>query len=63
MPDVIAVIPQPAEGNFYCPCHEGRFDLRTGVPIAGPPRRPLTRIVLERRGQDVYAVGAEERTA
>ena len=58
-----AVIPQPAEGNFYCPCHEGRFDLRTGVPIAGPPRRPLTRIVLERRGQDVYAVGAEERTA
>ena len=57
-----AVIPRPAEGSFYCPCHEGRFDLRTGVPIAGPPRRPLTRIVLERRGQDIYAVGVEERT-
>jgi Rieske Fe-S protein len=41
-----AVIPRPAEGDFFCPCHDGRFDLRTGVPFAGPPRRPLTRIVL-----------------
>ena len=57
-----AVIPRPAEGTFYCPCHEGRFDLRTGAPTAGPPRRPLTRIVLEIRGRDIYAVGVEERT-
>jgi len=57
-----AVIPRPAESSFYCPCHEGRFDLRTGVPIAGPPRRPLTRVVLEMRGQDIYAVGVQERT-
>jgi Rieske Fe-S protein len=32
------------------------------VPIAGPPRRPLTRVVLETRGRDIYAVGVEERT-
>jgi Rieske Fe-S protein len=57
-----AVIPRPEEASFYCPCHEGRFDLRTGVPTAGPPRRPLTRIVLDRRGSDIYAVGIEERT-
>lgn len=57
-----AVIPRPDEGSFFCPCHEGRFDLRTGVPIAGPPRRPLTRIVLERRGEEIFAVGVEERT-
>ena len=57
-----AVIPRPDEGSFYCPCHEGRFDLRTGVPTAGPPQRPLTRIVLEMRGRDIYAVGVEERT-
>ena len=44
-----AVIPRPDEGSFFCPCHEGRFDLRTGAPTAGPPRRPLTRIVLERQ--------------
>jgi nitrite reductase/ring-hydroxylating ferredoxin subunit len=58
-----AVIPRPSEGSFFCPCHEGRFDLRTGAPTAGPPRRPLTRIVLETRGRDIYAVGVEERTS
>jgi len=58
-----AVVPRPAEASFYCPCHEGRFDLRTGVPTAGPPRRPLTRIVLEVRGRNIYAVAAEQRTA
>jgi Rieske Fe-S protein len=57
-----AVIPRPAEDTFFCPCHEGRFDLRTGAPTAGPPRRPLTRVVLDIKGQDVYAVGIEERT-
>jgi Rieske Fe-S protein len=57
-----AVIPRPHENSFFCPCHDGRFDLRTGVPVAGPPRRPLTRVVLERRGADIYAVGVEERT-
>lgn len=57
-----AVIPRPVEGSFYCPCHEGRFDLRTGVPTAGPPRRPLTRIVLEIQGRDIFAVAVEERT-
>ena len=57
-----AVVPRPDEGIFYCPCHEGRFDLRTGVPTGGPPRRPLTRVLLEMRGRDIYAVGIEERT-
>lgn len=57
-----AVIPRPEEGSLYCPCHEGRFDLRSGAPIAGPPRRPLTRILLDVRGGDIYAVGVEERT-
>jgi Rieske Fe-S protein len=57
-----AVIPRPEESSFYCPCHEGRFDLRSGFPIAGPPRRPLSRVVLEMRGRDIYAVSVEERT-
>jgi Rieske Fe-S protein len=57
-----AVVPRPDEGSFFCPCHEGRFDLRTGAPTAGPPRRPLTRVVLDIRGRDIYAVGIEERT-
>ena len=57
-----AVIPEPAKGVLHCPCHEGFFDLRSGNPTAGPPRRPLPRITLEVRGQDVYATGVELRT-
>jgi Rieske Fe-S protein len=57
-----AVIPRVDEGVIRCPCHEGVFDLDSGRPLAGPPRRPLTRILLEVRGRDVYATGVEERT-
>lgn len=57
-----AVIPQAEHNRLYCPCHEGAFDLRSGRPIAGPPNRPLTRVVLDVRGQDIYAVGVELRT-
>ena len=58
-----AVIPRPEEGTLHCPCHEGVFDLGTGNPIAGPPTRPLPRIVLDIRGGEIYAVAIEERTA
>jgi Rieske Fe-S protein len=57
-----AVIPRPEERVFYCPCHEGRFDLRTGAPVSGPPRRPLPQIQLEIRRRDIYAVGVLTRT-
>lgn len=57
-----AVIPVPAQGTFHCPCHEGRFDLLSGRPTAGPPRRPLVRITLAVRGNDVFATGVEWRT-
>jgi nitrite reductase/ring-hydroxylating ferredoxin subunit len=49
------VIPRPAEERFHCPCHEGAFDLRTGQPLAGPPRRPLPRVTLEIRHGRIYA--------
>jgi len=57
-----AVVPQPEHNRLYCPCHEGAFDLRSGRPIAGPPNRPLTRVVLDVRGTDIYASGVELRT-
>lgn len=57
-----AVVPKVEEGVLYCPCHEGFFDLRSGRNIAGPPPRPLPRIVLEVSGDDVFAVGIDERT-
>ena len=57
-----AVRPRVDQGVFHCPCHEGRFDMESGRPLAGPPRRPLTRIILKERGGAIYAVGVEERT-
>ena len=46
--------------ELHCPCHNGWFDLETGRPIAGPPRRSLARVILEVRGTTVYAIGIEE---
>jgi Rieske Fe-S protein len=56
-----AVIPRPEQGVLQCPCHEGVFDLRSGRPAAGPPRRPLPRILLAVRGRAIYATGVELR--
>src|ERR1700730_3044126 len=55
----------PDEGEpdkLSCPCHHGYFDVATGRPVAGPPRRPLPVVELEERGGDIYAVGVKERT-
>ncbi len=57
------VVPQVERGRFHCPCHEGNFDLATGRPLSGPPRRPLPRIELELRGDEIWAVGVTERTS
>jgi Rieske Fe-S protein len=57
-----AVIPRVDRGVFECPCHDGFFDLRTGKNISGPPPRPLPQIELELQGDEVYAVGVQERT-
>ena len=57
-----AVVPEPDKHRFFCPCHNGSFDIATGVPTGGPPRRPLPRIVLEVRGGTIYATGVELRT-
>jgi nitrite reductase/ring-hydroxylating ferredoxin subunit len=57
-----AVVPKVAEGVLHCPCHEGYFDLRTGRNIAGPPPRPLPRIVLEVKDGEIFATSVEART-
>ncbi|MGD9791136.1 MAG: ubiquinol-cytochrome c reductase iron-sulfur subunit [Phycisphaerales bacterium] len=56
------VTPDVKSGRLLCPCHHGSFDLATGRPLAGPPRRPLARILLEVRDGTIYATGVEERT-
>ena len=54
------VVPAVASGRIHCPCHNGWFDLETGRVLAGPPQRPLPRVLLELRGDTVYAVGMEK---
>ena len=57
-----AVIPRPDQGVLHCPCHEGFFDIRSGRVTAGPPPRPLPRILLDVRGGAIYATGVDWRT-
>ena len=57
-----AVVPEPDKKRFLCPCHNGSFDLETGKPLAGPPRRPLARIKLEIVNDAIYASGVELST-
>ena len=56
------VIPHVDVGELHCPCHEGVFDLLTGRPLAGPPRRPLARVTLEIRAGNIVATGFQKRT-
>lgn len=56
------VLPELEKGRLHCPCHAGYFDMRTGQPTAGPPRRPLPRITLEVRDGVVFATGLEEKS-
>ena len=57
------VLPQVDRSRLHCPCHQGNFDLATGRPLSGPPRRPLPRVELEVRDRTVWAVGVTERTS
>ena len=41
------VIPEFESGELHCPCHHGKFDLATGQPTAGPPRKDLSTVQIE----------------
>jgi Rieske Fe-S protein len=45
------------KNRLECPCHEGYFSVTTGDVLQGPPPRPLPRVVLERHGEQLVAVG------
>ena len=56
------VVPDVPSGRIHCPCHNGWFDLATGQVLAGPPTRPLARVVVEVRDGAVWATGMEGAT-
>ncbi|HZE99877.1 MAG TPA: Rieske (2Fe-2S) protein [Planctomycetota bacterium] len=43
--------------KLHCPCHEGYFNAEDGSVVAGPPPRPLPRVEIERRGDELWATG------
>lgn len=47
------------EHELICPCHHGKFDVQTGNPLAGPPRRPLPEIELTVENGVIYAIGVK----
>ncbi len=42
--------------RLECPCHQGFFSIADGSVLQGPPSRPLSRVVLETRGEELVAV-------
>ncbi len=53
---------QAQNNRIFCPCHNGAFNEETGAVLQGPPRRPLPKIVLEVRGDEIYATGVTTRS-
>lgn len=41
---------------FHCPCHAGQFDPNGNV-IAGPPPRPLDKLIVTVEGENIYVEG------
>lgn len=52
-----AVYYSKANNRIECPCHEGYFSIDDGRVLQGPPPRSLPRIEIERRGNDLIAIG------
>ena len=40
--------------SFFCPCHRGQFDIKTGTVLSGPPPRPLDELDVQIRDSAVY---------
>jgi nitrite reductase/ring-hydroxylating ferredoxin subunit len=58
-----AVVYNKKENNLLCPCHNGKFSLAEGTPVAGPPTRPLARVKIEQRGDKLFATELEAERA
>jgi Rieske Fe-S protein len=54
-----AVFYSSAANRLECPCHNGAFSILDGSPVQGPPRRPLPRITLTRKGDVLFASGIQ----
>lgn len=51
---------QPGDDRLNCPCHGAAYSIVDGSVLYGPPPRPLPRVALEQRGQDLVATAMTE---
>jgi cytochrome b6-f complex iron-sulfur subunit len=56
-----AVFYKPGSGKIECPCHNGWFDAMTGDVLQGPPPRPLPRLEVQVKGNDIFVAAAKEQ--
>lgn len=57
---------QSEHNRLFCPCHNGAFSIEDGRVLQGPPPHPLPRVMVEVRGEEIWALGVkhgEEATA
>jgi Rieske Fe-S protein len=54
-----AVYYEKESQRLACPCHQGYFSAKDGSVLQGPPPRPLPRVLLERQGQELVAIGVK----
>jgi len=54
-----AVVYSQSENKLLCPCHNGSFNVIQGAPTGGPPTRHLPRVLVEQRGDEIFATGVE----
>ena len=54
-----AVYYERETNRLACPCHHGYFSAKDGSVLQGPPPRPLARILLERQGEELVAMGVK----
>jgi Rieske Fe-S protein len=48
--------------RLFCPCHNGAFSVEDGGVLQGPPPHALPRIVIDIRGEEIYAVGVRHES-
>lgn len=58
-----AVYYSSENNQLECPCHQGFFSIADGSVIAGPPRRPLPRVVLQKKDGQIVAIGMDGEVA
>ncbi len=54
-----AVVYDNKENALVCPCHKGMFEIDGGRPTAGPPIRPLPKVNVVKRGDQLIAISRE----